>query len=259
MYYEVYVDVLFVENLCINMMLLFLTAWADQSEVHKFRIIIAAATGSAGACLLTILSASLSGSSWLLFSVLLAAGMIFLAFPDRKHLLVRTLCLYLESFALNGILRYLEQFHKLSGIWFAVFSSISLLLLTIAEYILRQRKKENERTCSVILHHGACSISVKALYDTGNALYDPISQKAVSILDKNVMEKLLEESGKENLPKFIPYHTISEKGILEGYVLDCMEFPSLSGSRWVKHPIVARMPEESGTYQLILHRDLLSS
>ncbi|MDE7059284.1 MAG: sigma-E processing peptidase SpoIIGA, partial [Lachnospiraceae bacterium] len=69
MYYEVYVDVLFVENFCINMMLLFLTAWADQSEVHKFRMVIAAAIGSAGACLLTIFSAGLSSSSWLLCSV----------------------------------------------------------------------------------------------------------------------------------------------------------------------------------------------
>lgn len=259
MYYEVYIDVLFIKNLCMNVMLLFLTAWADQSVVHKFRIVTAAAIGSAGACLLTICSASLTGPSWLLASAVLAVGMVYLAFPDKKHIPARTVCLYIESFVLNGILRYLEQFHRLSGIWFAVFSGISVLLLTIAEYFLRNRRKEIERTCSVVLHHGTCRILVDALYDTGNGLYDPVSGCAVSILDHTVMEKLLKESGKENLPKFIPYHTISERGILEAYVLDSMEFLSASKSRWVRHPVVARMPKESGQYQLILHRDLQPS
>ncbi len=259
MYYEVYIDVLFVKNLCMNVMLLFLTAWADQSAVHKFRIIAAATTGSIAACLLTICSASLTGPIWLFASAVLAAGMVYIAFPDKKHILTRTLCLYMESFVLNGILRYLEQFYSLSGIWFAVFSSISVMLLTIAEYILKNRRKENERTCSVVLYHGACRILVDALYDTGNGLYDPISGRAVSILDHTVMEKLLKESGKENLPKFIPYHTISERGILEAYVLDSMEFLTPSESRWIQHPMVARMPKEHGQYQLILHRDLQPS
>lgn len=259
MYYEVYVDVLFVENLCMNLMLLVLTAWADQSEVHKFRITAAAAFGSICACLLTIFSADLTGLFWFFASVFVAAGMVFLAFGERRHLFIRTLCLYMESFVLNGILRYLEQFHRLSGIWFAVFSSISLLLLIMAEYLLRNRRRQKERTCLVTLHDGMCSLEVEALYDTGNGLYDPISGKAVSILDAKVMEKLLETSKKEHLPKFIPYYTISEKGILEAYVLDSMEISSSEKKQRVEGPMVARMPQEDREYQLILHRDLRPS
>ena len=56
MYYEVYVDVLFVENLCMNAMLLLLTAWWDQAEIKVLRTVAAAALGSLGACVLVVVS-----------------------------------------------------------------------------------------------------------------------------------------------------------------------------------------------------------
>ena len=259
MYYEVYVDVLFVENLWMNAMLLLLTAFADQAAVRGARIAAAAVLGSLGACLLTIASAWLSGIGYFLGCIALAAGMIFAAFPDRKHFWIRTLFLYLECFLLNGVLRYLEQFYRLSGVWFAVFSSISVLFLMAAENIRRNRKKQRERTCSVVLRHGAGRISVEALYDTGNNLYDPVSKKPVSVLDGRLLEQLLKESGRENLPRLIPYHTISQSGILEAYVLEEMEISHTGRRQCIKGPLIARMPEESVQYQLILHCDMLSS
>lgn len=259
MYYEVYVDVLFVENLWMNAMLLLLTAWADQAAVKKARIAAAAVLGSLGACMLTIASAWLSGIGYFCGCIALAAGMVFVAFPERKHLGFRTLSLHLECFVMNGLLRYLERFHRLSGVWFAVFSGISVLFLAAAEYIRKSRRKKKERLCSVILHCGGCQMPVEALYDTGNSLYDPVSGRAVSILDGTLLEQLLEKSGKENLPRLIPYHTIAQHGILEAYILDEMELSDSSGKRCVKHPLIARMPEGNRQYQLILHRDLLSS
>lgn len=259
MYYEVYVDVLFVENLWMNAMLLFLTAWADRAEIKKIRIAAAAVLGSLGACMLTIASAWLSGIIFWSGCIALAAGMVFVAFPGRKHFGIRTLSLHLECFALNGFLRYLERFHRLSGVWFAVFSSISVFVLMAAEYIRKSRRKQSERTCSAVLRCGACRMTVEALYDTGNSLYDPVSKRAVSIMDGKLLEQLLRESGKENLPRFIPYHTIAQHGILEAYILDEMELSDSNGKRCVKNPMIARMPEENRQYQLILHRDLLSS
>ena len=84
---------------------------------------------------------------------------------------------------------------------------------------------------------------------------DNISAKYIG----DILEELLRKSGKERLPRFIPYHTISEQGVLESYVLDGMELETGDGSRWIDHPMIARMPGKSGQYQLILHRDLLSS
>lgn len=259
MYYEVYVDVLFVENLWMNAVLLLLTAWADQAPVKKGRIAAAAAAGSLGACLLTIASVRLSGISFFFGALALAAGMVWIAFPDRRHFWFRVPALYIECFLLNGILRYLEQFHRLSGVWFAFFSSVSAVFLMAVEQIRKKRRQRQERTCQVILCHGACRISVEALYDTGNGLYDPVSGRPVNILNGKLLDRLLSESGRECLPRIIPYHTISGQGIMEAYILDGMELLHSGGSYFIKNPMAARMPEENGQYQLILHRDLQSS
>lgn len=259
MYYEVYVDVLFVKNLWMNGLLLLLTVWADQETIKWYRIAAAAVTGSLGVCLLYVASGWLPGFGYILGSVFLAAVMTGIACPVRKHYWGRVCCLYLESFLLNGILAYLGQFHRLSGLWFAIFGSISAMVMMAAEYIWRSRRREKERSFSVLLHHGECRMLVEALYDTGNSLYDPISKKAVSILDGKVLETLLKESGKERFPHMIPYDTIGEHGILEAYVLDGMEFDFGEEKRRILRPMVARMPGNSRQYQLILHRDLLSS
>lgn len=259
MYYEVYVDVLFVENLCMNAMLLLLTAWWDQAEVKALRIAAAAALGSLGACVLVVVSDRLSGAGYFLGSTALAAGMVFMAFGNKRRFAFRVLCLYMQSFVLSGILRYLGQFHRMSGVWFACYSGASAIILLAAEYIFRNRKKVEKRTCLAILYHGECRISVEALFDTGNGLYDPISRRAVSILDQEVLKKLLDGSGKENLPRFIPYHTISGKGILTAYILDGMELTFTGEQRHLKHPMVAVMPEKNTQYKMILHRDLIPS
>ncbi len=259
MYYEVYVDVLFVKNLWMNAILLLLSAWMVQETVKAGRIIAAAAAGSLGACILYIASARLNGIHYILGTVILAAGMTEIACPGRKHFLQRMFSLYIESFLLNGILQYLEQFHRLSGVWFAVFSSISAVCLMAAEYIWRNRKKEKELFFSVVLHHGMCRMPVKALYDTGNSLYDPVSKRAVSILDGEILDEILLKSERQNLPRYIPYDTISGHGILEAYVLDKMVLKSGEEDRLIFDSMVARMPNKSRQYQLILHRDLLSS
>ena len=52
MYYEVYVDVLFVENLWVNVCLLLLTSRLMGYQTDRKRIAAGAALGSMGACLL---------------------------------------------------------------------------------------------------------------------------------------------------------------------------------------------------------------
>lgn len=259
MYYEVYADVLFVENLWMNAMLLLLTAWADHARVRKGRIAAAAAAGSFGACILTIGSAWISGIFYFLGNLVLAFGMVRITFGEKRHLGIRTLLLYAECFVMNGILRYLGQFHRLGGVWFLGFSSISFLFLSAMEYLWKQRQKSRAQVVVAVLRLGSSQVSVEGLYDTGNSLCDPVSGKPVSILCGDVLDGLLKEAEKECLPRMVPYRTISQSGILEAYFLDSMELMHDGDTRLIEHPLVARMPKMSEAYKLILHRDLLSS
>lgn len=259
MYYEVYVDVLFVENLWMNILLLWLTARADRVSVKKWRIIMAAGAGSLGACLLTIFSAGLSGAGCFLGSILLAAGMVRIAFSRDRGFLARLVLLYITGFILNGILRYLEQFHYMAGIWLAVSSSLSVCLLSAAEYALRCRRKNLGLIVQTELKLGVGKIKTEALFDTGNSLYDPVSGKPVCILARDLLEQLLKESAREIIPRAVPYHTISQNGILEAYILDELILYLPDGKKILERPVVAFMPGKESQYKLILHRDMLPS
>ncbi|MBR5510338.1 MAG: sigma-E processing peptidase SpoIIGA [Lachnospiraceae bacterium] len=259
MYYEVYVDILFLENFWMNTMLLLLTAWTDHATVRKGRIAAAAAAGSLGSCFLTIISAWTTGIFCFLGNLLLAMGMVCIAFSERHHMLTRTMLLYAECFAMNGVLRYLGQFHRLGGVWFVCFSSISFLFLMIVESIWKQRKKRREQMCSAVLYLNAYQVTVEALWDTGNSLCDPITGAPVHVLDSMILDQLLEHAEGEHIPRYIPYHTISQTGILDVYVLDAMELRMPDENLRIDHPMIARMPEKSSVCQLILHCDLLPS
>ncbi len=259
MYYEVYVDVLFVENLWMDALLLLLTGWMDQAQTKPWRVFSAACAGSLGACLITVLSAQLPGLGYFLGNLAIAGLMVRIAFPGWRHFLLRLLSLYLESFMLNGLLRYLEQFHPLAGAWFAIFGGGSFLFLSGAEKLMLCRNRRRKLLYPVTLTCGACRISLEALYDTGNGLYDPISGKPISILSGERLAELLEGAGEERLPRMVPYTTISQSGVLQVYTLDFMEIGGRAGGRVLKRPMLACMPGEKRQYPLILHRDLLPS
>lgn len=259
MYYEVYADVLFVKNFWMDFLLLLVTAWAVRIPLRLRRILLAAVLGGAGSCVLTVMSAKLNGAGYFLGTLMLAAVMTWAAYPGRRYLGERILSVYLEGLLLGGMVQYLEQFHRLAGIWFLGLGTMAALLVLAGEAYRKYRRHKAALTCKVMIKHGQSRVQLEALYDTGNSLRDPVSGRPVSILEKKLLQMILRQSGRENLPRVIPYRTISQEGILEAYTLEEMEVECPDGIRILKKPLVACMPGETGRYQMILHRDLLSS
>ena len=240
MYYEVDVDLLFLENLWMNIILLLLTAWCCRLPVIFRRILLSAVLGSGGACVMTVYSAALSSAAYF-FCMLAAVG------------------LYLEGFALGGILRFLKMLDPFGGthIWLA--EGISAVILLILEGFLRSRRKKASLSKETMLYCGVRRIQVHAWYDTGNGLYDPFNGKPVSILEQSCMEQLLAGREQERIPRKIPYRTIDREGVLDVYILDAMEIGGPEERIRIERPEVACMPEKIGSCQLLLHRDLLPS
>lgn len=115
MYYEVYVDVLFDENLWVNVCLLLLTSRLMGYQTDRKRIAAGAALGSMGACLLETGSAYLTTAGWFLGTILTAAVMIRTAYGKRNTYIKCLVVLYLEGWLLGGTIRYLEQFYVPAG------------------------------------------------------------------------------------------------------------------------------------------------
>ncbi len=259
MYYEVYVDVLFVKNFWMDALLLLLTAWIWQKRIRLPRLLLAAGAGSLGACLMAAASAHLSGIIYFLGTFFLAAGMTWILFGTGGSFWPYLGTVYLEGFLLNGMLSYLNQFYPMAGFYFGVFSGISFLVLLLAEYLRNKKRAWKSRIFKVLLIQGEKEFLVEGLYDTGNGLYDPVSGKQVCILSQSLFGEFLEQPGQETKFRVIPYRTISESGILRACVLDRMVIRCSGEDRIVEKPLIACMPGGHAQYQLILHRDMLAS
>ena len=230
MYYEVDVDLLFLENLWMNIILLLLTAWCCRLPVIFRRILLSAVLGSGGACVMPVYSAALSSAAYFFCMLVLSAAMTAIGLPGKKRFLMAAVGLYLEGFALGGILRF-----------------------------LRSRRKKDSLSKETMLYCGVRRIQVHAWYDTGNGLYDPFNGKPGSILEQSCMEQLLAGREQERIPRKIPYRTIDREGVLDVYILDAMEIGGPEEQIRIERPEVACMPEKIGSCQLLLHRDLLPS
>ena len=259
MYYEVDVDLLFLENLWMNVILLLLTAWCCQLPVKFRRIVMAAMLGSMGACIMTAYSVALTNFMYFFGVLLLSAMMTWIGLPGRKHFFLAAVGLYLEGFALDGVFRFLKMLDPTSGIQSLLLEGAAVILLAGLEVMFRIRRKRAGLSKEVMLYCGESKLQVKAWYDTGNSLYDPFNGKPVSILEQNCMEQLLLHTEQERIPRKIPYRTIDREGMLDVYILDAMEIGSPEEPIRIERPEVACMPGGIRTCQLLLHRDLLPS
>ena len=84
MYYEVDVDLLFLENLWMNIILLLLTAWCCRLPVIFRRILLSAVLGSGGACVMPVYSAALRSAAYFFCMLVLSAAMTAIGLPGKK-------------------------------------------------------------------------------------------------------------------------------------------------------------------------------
>lgn len=221
MYYEIYIDSLFLVNFVMNLYLLLLVNESICRTATRLRLILGAAIG-AGIYLVPFF---VGGCVWLKIAMGMLAGtclMIFTAFPIRslRAFGMITARLLLTSFLMGGGILFLMQripfirqhFPGISGVMGA-----GALVFLLTAY-LQERKAGKSHLCQVTLSGKDGKMKVAALLDSGNSLVEPISGKPVSVIDKNVFHGLWKEP-----PEFyraIPYHSIGkQRGILKGYLM----------------------------------------
>lgn len=221
MYYELYIDSLFLVNFVMNLYLLLLVNRRLFCTATRIRLILGAGVGAGlyllpflwnGAAVVKLLTGLIAGT----------IGMICTAFQIRS---VRGFVQILEklliySFLMGGILLFLIK-------WFPIFRNymtgvmgimgMGALVFLVLFYKQKQIGKQ-EAVCFVTLICKEGRIKVAALIDSGNSLTEPVSGKPVSVIEKSTLMALW---GKEpELYRVIPYHSIGKKhGILHGYLL----------------------------------------
>lgn len=266
MYYEVYIDSLFSMNVMLNLMMLSLTAKILKCTATHLSLLLGAIFGSASVCLLILL---LPLPLWL--RLFIAYGIVSILMvriglrAKTFELLYRgTIALYFLSFAFGGMMEFASNQLAYFGIRkttiigtiFVGYLSWNSIRLAISKFKGMSIKQIYE----VNIRQDGKELSVSALVDTGNGLYEPISGKPVSIIEKKVLEQYQVEIQDKNF-RIIPYHSIGkENGMLRGFQADKLTIQNEELSIVCEKAILGIYEGKlsvKNKYQMILHPKLL--
>lgn len=260
MYYELYVDVLFLVNFMMDYLLLLLVRKMLSCSATHGNVCLGALVGSLLTCIVVILPIPFAFIKFVLFHVLVNTCMIRvgLKIKNIRSLVKSLILLYIGGFLLGGILEALSQYVKIGSLFFAVAIAGYYIVLGIWKFI-SYVQRWNRYHCMVELYFGDEKYLVRGLIDTGNGLRDPLSGQPVSILNRQSAKKLLGEAGVKNM-RYIPYQSIGKKeGVLPAFQIDKMCIRQ-EKECWVEHPLIGISEEEvsaGGEYEMILNPNLL--
>jgi len=191
------------------------------------KMIISALVGSLSLALLFI---PLQSFYLFILKNIVSVIMILIAFGyrDLKSFLSNLFYLYMISITLGGFLYYLDiQFsYKNQGLIF-FFEGLSInyiLLIIIAPVILYLYIKEHKKMTTTynlnyevkIFFKDEEPLAINGFLDSGNRLRDPITKKYIILVEKNFLEKYINNKD----PIYVPYKALNKSGLVKCFKID---------------------------------------
>lgn len=213
----IYVDIVLLENLCMNYIILFGTAYIMKIKVKHIRILLASLIGAVYAVLAYAGVFPIYAN--LITKIILSICMTYIAFNPKKlkGLIKELLLFYLVSFSLGGcafallyIVRPQDIFMK-DGVYIgtyplkiALLGGITGFVITyIAIKIVKTRITKSEIIYKAVIKIEEQEQEINVLLDTGNMLKDPISGDSVIMVEKNRLYKIVPKELLDNMNKFL--------------------------------------------------------
>lgn len=259
MYYELYIDVLFLVNFMMDYILLLLVRKILKCSATHGNICLGALTGSVLTCLVVVMPIPYAFVKFILFHAVVNAAMIKAGLRIRwnRTFVKAMILLYISGFLVGGVFEYLNQYVKAGSLFFAIavacyyISSGILSFLTAVFHIGEYRYK-------VTLYWKSREYTVFAMLDTGNRLRDEVTGKPVSIIGPKEAGALFGGKMPEGM-RYIAYHTIGrKKGIMPVVTLDRLRIYG-EEEQWVEKPLVGISEEDISAgkeYGMILNPDI---
>lgn len=201
----IYVDIVLLENLCMNCIILFSTAYIMKLKIKYIRIFISSLLGAIYAIL--VYANVFPMYSNIIFKIILSICMVYIAFiPKKISGLVKELVLfYLVSFALGGcafallyIIRPQDIFMN-NGVYIgtypikvALIGGVTGFIITyIAFRVVKTKITKNEIIYEVLVKIDEKELRTKVILDTGNMLKEPITNASVMLVEREILYSIL--------------------------------------------------------------------
>lgn len=213
----VYLDVVLIENLCMNYIILFATAYILKLKRNHIRIIISALIG--GIYSIIAYMQILKIYSNFFMKIILSVAMVYIAYNSKsiKQLIKQLVMFYLISFVFGGCSFALLYFIKpqdilmRNGVYIGTYPiKIALLggivgftISVIAFKIVKRKLSQKDIYCKIIIYINEKNMEVNAMLDTGNMLKDPITRMPVIVVEKDILYGIIPDKILDNLEKII--------------------------------------------------------
>ncbi|MDR0978672.1 MAG: sigma-E processing peptidase SpoIIGA [Lachnospiraceae bacterium] len=267
----IYLDIIFIENLCINSIILLATALVVKTKVKIVQILISSILGSVYAVVVYLSIAPIFSN--VILKILLSVCMVQIAYSVKnlKQLAKILLIFYLTSFTFGGVALALLYFVKPEN----VFSSNGVLIgaypvkiamlagivgfavIIVAFKNIKGRLTKKDMLCEITIVYKEKMKKVKAMIDTGNLLKEPITGNKVIIVEKEELYEILPEQVLENVQgiingenniqedeyatrfRVIPFKSLGkENGILLGFKIETLKIEYLEEEKEITNVIV---------------------
>ena len=255
MYYELYIDQFFVVQLLTGFLLLDLAAAFSGRKTSWKHTLAASGINAVTVTLTIVLCASeVIQEAWLC-QLAIAGGTV-----AGMLIAVKTVSGYLPTVLLLTVLLsgLQEIVVRITGCSVTAGMAVAALLLKLAAPIHRKKRLRRERTAEVCLYWDEKQQILSGMIDTGNLLQEPLTGKAVSIVEKEGITVLMGKDWQRRRGFYlIPYHSIGrENGWLQAVTMDKMEIRTADRCVCVEHPVLAIYEGKLSAqkeYQIILH------
>lgn len=145
-------------------------------------------------------------------------------------------------------------YFDLSAKGLLVCSFFAYLLSCLIIKIYNRSLSKNE-VYKIIIENNSKSVTLFALADTGNKLYEPFSNSPVIIADKNVVESIV----CNNTIRVIPASTVNHSSFLPGFKPDKVIVKTAKGDEVIENVYIA-MSDNMGKnrFSAVINPEILS-
>lgn len=216
-----YIDVLFIENLIMNYILIYMTSFFGKIKVKYMRLFISSVIGAVYAVLSCL--SSLGVYQLTISKLILSVVMVIVAFVPKKVLdfFKYMLIFYLITFVLGGSIFGLMYFLNytsvsINGVVYMddfpikifMIATVSIFIaIKLGFYLFANKIRLKERLFKIKIDVLDNSVETTALLDTGNLAVDPLTKMPVVVIEKSELKYFLSEDivdifDEENLDDF---------------------------------------------------------
>ena len=201
----IYLDIIFLENLCMNYIILYATALITKTKPKIFRIAMGATIGAIYAVVVVLNVLEIYSS--IIFKIIVSVVLVYVSLKPNgiKQLIKHLLIFYLTSFTFGGVSLALLYFIKpenivmKNGVYIGIYpikiaimgGILGFILITLAFSIIKKKINKKSIYCTIIISINNKTTQAKAILDTGNFLKEPITGSPVVIVEKNSLTSIL--------------------------------------------------------------------